>query len=119
MQLILTLLALATLSHAGTCVLTWTDQPGCDYRVWQGVRLVKTVKSNQATITLPDSGVSSVYVTAFDPTTLKESLPAEIKLVPLLIEVSNDLGMWRKRTTIYDELGTRLFYRTPKLSISL
>ena len=109
---------LAYMAFAGSVVIGWDKSPhATGYRVWQGIRLVKSVSGTQATVTLPDRGISTLGVSAYNAA--GESPVTEIRLVPLVIEVSNDLGIWTRRTTIYDELGSRLFYRTPKLSLTL
>ncbi len=97
---------------AGTVTLVWKDQPACDFHVWSGTRLLKTIKGNEVTLTLPDSGISAVQITAFKPGGFGESTPAEIKLVPVPIWRTNDLGTWTLWRILYDELAPAAFYRT-------
>ena len=112
------LASLATMAHGGSVVIAWDKSPtATGYRVYQGIRLVKSVTGTQATITLPDSGIQTLGVTAYNAS--GESPMTMIRLVPLVIQVSNDLGIWTHRATIYDEVGTRIFYRTPRLSLTL
>lgn len=102
---------LTAAGFAGTVELAWKDQPGCSFKVWHGTALVKTVKGNAATLTLPDNGISLVRVTAFVPGGFGESAPAEISLVPVVLQTSTDLKQWKAWTTRYIERAPKMFFR--------
>ncbi len=97
--------------QAGTVVLTWQDQPGCDFHIWSGTTLLKTSKDNEATLTLPDSGLSTIRVTAFIPGSYGESAPAEITVLPITVQQSADLKAWTAVTTLYVEHAPAMFFR--------
>ena len=101
---------LATMAHGGSVVIAWDKTPGATgYRVWQGIRLVKSVVGTQATITLPDSGIQTLGVTAYNAS--GESPVSEICLVPVVVQSKTELGTWTRRITIYDATTPPRTYR--------
>jgi hypothetical protein len=117
---LLWLWCLAYMAWGGTVVIAWNPSPATDatigYRVYQGIRLIKTVKGTQATVTLPNSGVQTLAVTAYNLT--GESIPTEIKLVPVVVQTSNELKIWTTLTTLYIEQAPRMFFRLTPPTIS-
>lgn len=108
---ILWIYCLAYMALGGKVTLTWDAQPGMNYKVWHGVTLLRTLKGNQTTIPLPDSGIQTVRVTAFNPLGYGESAPAEINLVPVVLQTSTDLTNWKAWTTRYVEQAPKMFFR--------
>ena len=101
---------LATMAHGGSVVIAWDKSPtATGYRVWQGIRLVKSVSGTQATITLPDRGVSTLGVSAYNAA--GESPVTEIHLVAVVVQKCNELRTWRRLTTLYVEREPSMFFR--------
>ena len=104
------LASLATMAHGGSVVIAWDKTPGATgYRVYQGIRFIKSVTGTQATITLPDSGIQTLGVTAYNAS--GESPITEICLVPVVVQSKTELGTWTRRITIYDAATPPRTYR--------
>ena len=107
---------LAYMAHGGSVVIAWDKTPGATgYRVWQGIRLVKSVVGTQATVTLPDSGIQTLGVTALYGTL--ESAMTEIQLIPIAVQSTNDLKIWKTDHVFYREVAARMFFRLTPPSV--
>ena len=107
---ILWLWCLACMAVGGTVQIGWDKSPhATGYRVWQGIRLVKSVSGTQATITLPDRGIQTLGVSAYNAA--GESPVTEIHLVAVVVQKCNELRTWQRLTTLYVEREPSMFFR--------
>jgi len=101
---------LTYMAIGGTVVIAWEKTPNATgYKVWHGIRLVKSVTGTQASVTLPDSGIQTIGVTAYNA--ISESPMTEIKVIPITVQSTGDLKIWKPTLVFYRELAERMFFR--------